>query len=65
MVKCVVANTVYSLHNILLPVKKIDRPSFKAQVGIIVQICAVQWGIYMVLYLLVTFNFAAAGSVRG
>jgi hypothetical protein len=44
MVKCVVANTVYSLHNILLPVKKIDRPSFKAQVGITAQICAAQWG---------------------
>lgn len=63
MVKCVVDTTVYSLHNILLLVKKIDRSSFKAQVGITVQICGVQWGIYMVLDLLVTFNFAA-GSVR-
>jgi hypothetical protein len=39
MVKCVVATTVYSPHNILLPVKKNDRSSFKAQVGITVQIC--------------------------
>jgi hypothetical protein len=51
---------VYSLHNILLPVKKIGRSSFKAQVGITVQICAVQWGM---VFTSGTFNFAA-GSVR-
>lgn len=53
---------VYSLHNILLPVKKIDRSSFKAQVVIItVKICAVLCS--GVRYTLVTFNFPA-GSVK-